>query len=149
MQTTVPNQKVITVHKVRREDDTLFTMFPQYVQQRMMNDLHKVGSIKLWLYLSKNQDAYVLALSPADAAKWGIGPDAYKAGIKDLVGKGYLRQTGAKNNYVFYDLPQPKTQDNQINIALDELSAIIGRSFPDDKTAWSDEPDIQEYEEVV
>ena len=110
---TVPNQKIITIHKLPRKGEELFTAFSQYVQQHVMNDLNKIGSLKLWMYLTKNQDAYTFALSPAACSDWGIGQDAYKAGVKDLIEKGYLVPTQAKNSFIFYDLPQSKPQTEQ------------------------------------
>lgn len=109
---TVPNQKILTIHKYRK-DDELYTSYSQLAQQRMMNDLNKIGSIKLWLYLCKNQDAYTFALSSADAAQWGIKSDAYKAGVKDLIDKGYLVPTGEGNHYLFYDIPPAGSKNRQ------------------------------------
>ena len=69
-----------------------------------MTILTKVGSVKLWLYLAKNQNRYTFDLNCADCQKWGLKPDSYHTAVKDLIEKGFLvKQSG--NQYVFNEMP--------------------------------------------
>lgn len=104
--TTVPNQRTLIIHKTPIDERKGFTSFDHYAQQRAMVSINKIGALKLWLYLSKNKNGIKWALSPSDCEEWGIGIDAYRSGVKELIRLGYLRQKSG-NEYDFYDLPQP------------------------------------------
>lgn len=69
----------------------------------------KGETLKMWLYLSKNQNGYEFALSRVDAIKWGIGSkSSYDRAIAELKEKGYLVET-SKNHYDFYEKPKEET----------------------------------------
>lgn len=72
--------------------------------QNAMAKLKKMGSLKLWLYLSKNQNGYSFDLSCAECNKWGLKPDAYHDAVRDLEDKGFLKKS-TDNFYIFYEKP--------------------------------------------
>ncbi len=104
--TTVPNQKTLIIHKTPVSKERGFTAFDLYTQQKAMVSINKIGALKLWLYLTKNKDGIKWSLSPSDCEQWGIGIDAYRTGVKELIRLGYLRRKSG-NEYDFFDLPQP------------------------------------------
>lgn len=104
-----PNQKSVTIHKEQCDKLHLYSMYNLEAQQYAMIDL-KGETLKMWLYLGKNQKGYTLALSKVDAIKWGIGSkSSYDRAVKELIEKGYLVETG-KNQYDFYEMP-PKAEE--------------------------------------
>jgi hypothetical protein len=104
--TTVPNQKTLIIHKSPIDKQKGFTSFDHYAQQTAMVTINKIGALKLWFYLMKNKNGITWALSPSDCEEWGIGIDAYRTGVKELIRLGYLRRKSG-NEYDFFDLPQP------------------------------------------
>lgn len=119
--TTVPNQKVIKIHRTSHKDRNTFTTFDQYVQQIMMNELSTVGAVKLWLYLTRHQDSFEFALSSKDCIdNWGITASQYRTGFKELVDKGYLAEING-NHYAFYDLPQT-AESSESSSDLEQIS---------------------------
>ena len=79
-----------------------------------MNDLKKVGSIKLWMYLVLRSDMGSFGLSQKACEEWGIKKDSYYSAQEELVEKGYLKEIGV-NKYEFIQIPMkivvvPKTE---------------------------------------
>ena len=74
--------------------------------QNAMNDLTKVGSMKLWLYLSLHSDMPSLGLSQKACEEWGLKKDSYQSAKKELIDKGYLVAVG-KDQYEFKQVPLP------------------------------------------
>lgn len=91
--------------------------------QNAMIDLDTEASIKMWIYLAKNQDGYELALSSIDAIKWGIGSKgSYDRAVKMLIEKGYLvKQDRKKDYYNFFEVSQLEHRKNDvINITINK-----------------------------
>lgn len=81
--------------------------------QKAMNTL-KGSSLKMWLYLNKNQEKYTFELSRAACLEWGIKKDSYYDGFKELVEKGYLVQAREGSNYyIFYESPQSANSNSE------------------------------------
>ena len=73
----------------------------------------KGSSLKMWLYLNKNQEHYALELSRAACLEWGIKKDSYYDGIEELIEKGYLiRKCDESNLYTFYESPRTENQNS-------------------------------------
>lgn len=106
---TYPNQKIITMQKQKSDvgGDVLYTSFMQAAGKYACANLTKISALKLWLYLQKNSDGFQFALSPKDCEAWGISRDAYKAGVAELIDKGFIRHQKG-NYYVFCDAPDIK-----------------------------------------
>ena len=118
---TYANQKVIVINKCQSEDKR-YVSFSQEIGQKACANIKRVGALKLWLYLSKNCDEYRLALSPKDCEKWGISKDAYHAGVKELLEKGYLKKA-EQNQYIFCDMPTD--EHNQANEVIREKDDLL------------------------
>lgn len=101
---TVPNQKTIKVNKERCDSQNKYTPINLNALQYAMIDL-KGESLKLWLYIGKNQANYTFGLSKVDAIRWGIGSkSSYDRAVRELIDKGYLVETSS-NHYDFYEIP--------------------------------------------
>jgi len=73
-----------------------------------MNTL-KGETLKLWLYLAKNQDNYQLELSQKALLEWGLKKDAYYTARKKLIEVGYLTPArDGSNIYIFSEIPKEK-----------------------------------------
>ena len=92
---TVPNQRVVTVHRERATSD--FLGIKNCNWQYAARDLG-AHSLMLYLYLASNADGYNLALSHDQFVR--------------LVDKGYLVPNSG-NGYDFFEVPQPRHDNNQ------------------------------------
>lgn len=98
------NQKTIQISKEPCDQISKYAKINLDALQNAMAKLKKMGSLKLWLYLSKNQNGYKFDLSCAECNKWGLKPDTYHDAVRDLEDKGFLKKcTG--NFYFFYENP--------------------------------------------
>ena len=112
---TVPNQKTIKVQKEICDSQHLYAAINLNALQTAMIDL-KGETLKLWLYMAKNQDNYTFALSFVDAVKWGVGSkSSYDRAVKELIAKGYLVETSS-NHYTFYELPKENKEEIIITV---------------------------------
>ena len=107
---TVPNQRVVTVHRERATSD--FLGIKNCIWQYAARDLG-AHSLMLYLYLASNADGYNLALSPAAVRQAiGMARSTYHDQFVRLVDKGYLVPNSG-NGYDFYELPQPRHENIQ------------------------------------
>lgn len=107
MPKTVPNQRVIRVHRERASSD-----FLGIKNERWMAASRTLGAtaLRLYLYLASNADNYLLALSPLALERdVGMPRSTFYDQFRKLVNCGYLVQTGG-NQYDFYEVPQSGTQ---------------------------------------
>lgn len=103
---SVPNQKIVQIGKrtVRNGQNLYATMNLEALQ--LATKTLKGSSLKMWLYLNKNQEKYTFELSRAACLEWGIKKDSYYDGIRELTEKGYLIQAREGSNlYTFYESP--------------------------------------------
>ena len=115
MPITVENQKTIKVNKELADKQHLYAKIGLNALQYAMIDLSG-ETLKLWLYISKNQQGHTFALSKVDAIKWGIGSkSSYDRAVKALIEKGYLVET-SKNHYDFFEIPPEAKEDIIITI---------------------------------
>lgn len=112
MPNTVPNQRVISVHRERVVSDFLGIKNDHW--QAAARDLGAYAFL-LYLYLASNADDYRLALSPA-AIRDAIGMPAStcRDQFTKLVEKGYLVQKESGNLYDFYEVPQKRVCNDGI-----------------------------------
>lgn len=103
---SVPNQKIVQIGKrTARNSQNLYATMNLDALQNAMKDL-KGSSLKMWLYLNKNQERYTFELSRKACLEWGIKKDSYYDGLRDLQEKGYLVQArDGSNFYTFYESP--------------------------------------------
>ena len=91
-----------------------------------MNDL-RGETIKLWLYLSKNQEDYRFELSPKDAAAWGLKKDSYYKAIDTLIEKGYLSPVSeGSNTFIFFEAgaSEIQKQKEETKMVISEIQNI-------------------------
>lgn len=101
---TVPNQKIIKINKEECNKDSFYTTINLAAMESAAQDL-EAGAFKLWIYLAKNQDQYIFALSSKNVNDtFGMKKGQYDTAINKLKEKGYL--TEEKNNfYIFNEIP--------------------------------------------
>lgn len=113
MPITVPNQRVVTIHRERATTDFLGIKNSHW--QAAARDLG-AHALMLYLYLASNANGFTLALSPTAIRQTiGMPPQTYRDQLFKLLDKGYLVQRGA-NQYDFYEAPRAVEQEeNEAN----------------------------------
>lgn len=106
MPKTVPNQRVVTIHREQAKKNFLGIQNENW--QAAARDLG-AQALLLYLYLAANADNFQLALSPAAIQNAvGMPPSTYRDQFKKLVEKGYLVEQNG-NRYDFFEIPKGKT----------------------------------------
>ena len=107
MPNTVPNQRLIAIHRERAASDFLGIKNSNW--QAAARDLG-AHALMLYLYFASNANGFMLALSPA-AIRQAVGmpSSTYRDQFIKLIDKGYLVQRGDSNTYDFYETPQRAT----------------------------------------
>ena len=115
MPTTVPNQRLIAIHRERAAADFLGIKNSNW--QAAARDLG-AHALMLYLYFASNANGFMLALSPA-AIRQAVGmpSSTYRDQFIKLIDKGYLVQRGESNTYDFYETPQRATHTTPNNTA--------------------------------
>ena len=109
MPNTVANQRLVTIHRERVEQDFLGIKNENWMAA--CRDLDYPATI-LYLYLASNANNYQLALSPAAIQNALDMPrSTYRDQINKLINKGYLVERGG-NRYDFYERPQVENAQN-------------------------------------
>ena len=109
---TVPNQRVLTIHKEPTDKDHKYSLNNLAALDEAAFNLQKKASFKLYMYLAKNQDKYNFALSSSHFMAWaGVAKTAYDSAFEELEEKGYLvpKEPGS-TVYTFYDKSQKLLQ---------------------------------------
>ena len=102
-----PNQKIVYIGNRVERDAT-----HPYTEQSIEAMAHAARELsgdrfKVWMYLSKNRDDFVLELSQKDLLKWGVKKDTYQRAVNDLIELGYLVQIDEKRNeWRFEEFPE-------------------------------------------
>ena len=131
MPNTVPNQRLITIHREPAKSD--FLGIKNCNWQAAARDLG-AHALMLYLYIAANADNYNLALSPV-AINQAVGMPAstYRDQFVKLVNKGYLvRRSEGSNIYDFYELPKrvtcskrSETSDGEGQAAYVDATAVV------------------------
>ena len=86
----VPNQKLIVVNKAESNKKNLYCILNLQALDRAANVLQKKASFKLYVYLAKNQNKYIFALSSQDFEEWaGVAKTAYDSAVQELIDNGF------------------------------------------------------------
>lgn len=146
MPVSYPNQKVVVINRdipkqTKENKDPYMIAYTKHIEEAAQN-IHKVSSFKLYLYLLANQNNYRFALSTQDFAdRYGLSIDAAKTAVNDLISLGYLVLRD-KLTFDFYEKPrliediQPQViikkkflnkDDEPIELTFDELAAKVGK----------------------
>ena len=101
---SVANQDIIKITNREPYDiNNKFCRIHLDALQEAMKNL-KGETLKLWLYLDKNQDNFQLELSQKALAEWGLKKDAYYTAVKKLKELGYLTPIREGSNiYIFHE----------------------------------------------
>ena len=131
MEYTVPNQRVIKIHREIAKQDFLGIKNSNW--QAAARDLG-AHALMLYLYFASNKEGYELALSPV-AIRQAIGmpTSTYRDQFVKLIDKGYLVQRGDGNTYDFYETPQRGTcvkQDSEdaAGRSVDGTAVVEGKA---------------------
>ena len=104
---TVPNQKIVKIHKEPCNKSNKYTMINLEALQKAMRSLSN-AELEVWLYFAKNQDGYESAVSPKDAKdNWNIATTTFHRTMQKFEKEGYLVPDHANSNrYTFYEVPE-------------------------------------------
>lgn len=84
----VPGQKIVRIERCPKGG--VYSYINNDADEKAAKSL-KAGAFKLWCYLRRNCNGYILALSPKDCEeRYGIGLKQYRGAVKELEEKGYL-----------------------------------------------------------
>lgn len=109
-----PNQKIVYIGNRVERDAT-----HPYTEQSIEAMAHAARELsgdrfKVWMYLSKNRDDFVLELSQKDLLKWGVKKDTYQRAVNDLIELGYLVQINQeRNEWKFEEYPEEVTLEEK------------------------------------
>lgn len=124
----VANQDIIIIGE-REPFDTkhAFGRIHSNALQQAMIAL-KGETLKLWLYLNKNQSGFQLELSQKACEQWGIKKDAYYTARKKLIALGYLvpKEEGS-NIYTFYEVAKPSGKPKDSDISGNQKPTFSGK----------------------
>lgn len=129
MPNTVPNQRLVSIHREQAKSDFLGIKNNHW--QAAARDLG-THALMLYLYFAANADGFKLALSPA-AIRQAVGmpQSTYRDQFVKLIDKGYLVQRKDSNTYDFYETPQRDTQSEMDDTADDHtLAAVVQGKVP-------------------
>ncbi len=88
MPNTVPNQRLVQIHRERPSSDFLGIKNASW--QSAARDLG-AHALLLYLYFASNADGFTLALSPSAIRQTiGMPPQTYRDQFLKLIDKGYL-----------------------------------------------------------
>lgn len=121
--------RIFMGEREKRDGNHPFCMMNLKAIQEAMTNIRTIGGIKLWLYLNKNADNYIVDLSRAElVAHWGFTKDTYLAGKNELKKLGYLTSVnGSDKVFTFHETlsENPTTADtlseNQTEMIVEEL----------------------------
>ena len=104
---TVPNQKIVKIHKAPCNKSNKYTMINLDALQEAMKNLSN-AELGVWLYFAKNQDNYESAISPKDAKdNWNISISTFHRTIQKFEKEGYLvPEHSNSNRYTFNEVPE-------------------------------------------
>lgn len=105
---TYPNQRILCNAKYSKCDsDNYYMKLNLLALEKAMIRLNNPSSLKLFLYLSKNQESYKYAISSKDIMTFcGISKNAYLRAWNELEDKGYLIKKGNNRDYEFIQEPE-------------------------------------------
>lgn len=128
MPNTVPNQKVVHVHRDmpdKNKKEGNFLLIKKENWYAANKDLEPYG-LQLYLYIAGNRDGFDFALSQEAAEREaGIKKTSYHKYVNLMIEKGYLVPRKENSNvYDFYEVPKRKEDKEAVSPC--EL-----KSFPD------------------
>lgn len=119
MPKTVPNQKVVHVHRDmpdKNKKEGNFLLIKKENWYAANKDLEPYG-LQLYLYIAGNRDGFDFALSQEAAERdAGITKTTFHKYVKVLIEKGYLVPRKENSNiYDFYEVPKRKEDKEAVS----------------------------------
>ena len=114
---TYGNQRVIKISKAMCDRTHLYTTNNIQALDYAMERLTTVGAVKLYLYLAKNQNNHMRALSSKDFCEWAnCSRTCYDNAFKELKDNGFLVlvEEDKKNFYEFRDWGKCNITANEV-----------------------------------
>lgn len=132
---TVPNQKVVTVNKVKCDKTHLYATINLEAMEWAAQSLD-AGAFKLWVYFAKNQNGFEFALSSKDVLDtFGMKIRQYNSAVDELIEKGFLVRQGESNKYSFNEIAVNTKCNNDENCVITkEHNALITKCNNDVNT---------------
>ena len=104
---TVPNQRIVTIHREPAKSDFLGIKNENWMTAGRDLGAH---ALMLYLYLASNANGYHLALSPSAIRQaLGMPTSTYRDQFVKLLDRGYLVDAGG-NQFDFYEIPQSRRE---------------------------------------
>ena len=124
---TVPNQKVVTIHKEPCNKSNLYCTI-NLDALRAASAALTSGGLALWLFYASNQNGYTFATGNTLAREtMGIKKDAYDRATGELIRLGYLTHK-CGNCFTFNEKPiSPKVEDkpdNHVEVKAPEAQEV-------------------------
>lgn len=116
--------RILMGERIARDKAHPFTMMNLEALQQAMTKIKTVGGMKLWIYLNKNSDNYVVDLSRAElVTHWGFSKDTYLSGKNELKKLGYLTPAnGSDSIFTFHEtLSENPTETDDLSENQTEL----------------------------
>lgn len=131
---TVPNQRILSVNKEPTDKNNLYTVNNLEAISEAARYLQTKAGFKLYIYIAKNQNNYIFALSSKDFCEWsGVGIAAYNSAFSELVDNGYLiPKENNKQAYMFYEKSRIDLKEKykeKVLIEFDKGTNSDGKSF--------------------
>lgn len=125
---TVPNQKVVKVHREPTGKNFIAISKESY-SKAYRNMSNSSATLALYIWLVGNKDNYTFALSPeAIENQIGMAKSSYQGAVKKLIDLGYLVKKDENSNvYNFYEVTR---SDEKVEHNAVESEAIIFEDFP-------------------
>ena len=111
---TVPNQRIITLHKEPADKANPYTINNLVALDEAVGRLKSLAGFKLWMYLAKCNDKdkagnrVSWAMASSHFCEWaGVSIKAYNTAWAELVAEGYLVPVGESQTlFDFYEKSQ-------------------------------------------
>lgn len=136
--------RILMGERVVRDKAHPFAMMNLEALQQAMAKIKTVGGMKLWMYLNKNSDNYIVDLSRAElVAHWGFTKDTYLSGKNELKKLGYLTSVnGSDKVFTFHEtLSENPTETEDLSEKQTELIVdMISSENPTKEQEVSENP---------
>ena len=113
---TVPNQRLVRIHKDNKQKDPFLSININLLAA-VYQDLKSAPSFFMYIYFCCNKDNFVVEFSPSHIEnKFGFPKSTARDHFNKLIEKGYLvRKNENSNMYDFYAQPEHiKTQNESV-----------------------------------
>lgn len=128
---TVPNQKIIITVKAESGAEHPYSIDNINAIRQAMRELTD-KAFKLYMNMCINKDGFTYPLSPKFIeTKTGMTESRYRDAVKELIKKGFLKQSDKqKNAYFFYEDPKAAYIENAESVCKKSEDCISNSDTP-------------------